>query len=444
MHRIEYTWLLKQLKLAASCTLLLSSTIATAVPFSSYDPRSMAMGGAGVAVADATFAPLFNPALLSVTPYSDRFSLILPALGMLVADPDNLLHSVDQFQSGNHLNNLQTAIDNLNTALAGTDIALIQADAGIVASNLNTVSTQLATLSDKPVTLGGGLATVVGIPSKKFGAAFYANASIATGAVFQYKDAGTMTTLSAQASCIAGAADAAAANACGTPSFSTNNLHSELNFRGVMLGELGFAFSREYYINRQRVSLGITPKIVRAQLYEAAINVNSSSAGNMTGSDYLAKYNMANFDLGVAKNFRNNWRAGLVIKNVIPYVLYFKNAPAPGQTPVETGSSLRLMPQTRAGVSYTNRWTTVALDMDLYRNDPVGLENHTQYISLGGELSGWDWAQLRGGYRVDLVNSARNIVSLGLGFSPFGVHADIAVAGNTQEIGASFQLGFRF
>jgi hypothetical protein len=31
-----------------------------------------------------------------------------------------------------------------------------------------------------------------------------------------------------------------------------------------------------------------------------------------------------------------------------------------------------------------------------------------------------------------------------LGFSPFGVHADLAVAGNTTEIGAAFQFGFEF
>ena len=65
-------------------------------------------------------------------------------------------------------------------------------------------------------------------------------------------------------------------------------------------------------------------------------------------------------------------------------------------------------------------------------------------IAFGGELNAWNWGQLRGGWRVDVVNSARNILTLGLGFSPFGVHADLALAGNERELGASFQLGFRF
>ena len=109
-----------------------------------------------------------------------------------------------------------------------------------------------------------------------------------------------------------------------------------------------------------------------------------------------------------------------------------------------TGETLRLIPQTRAGISHTNRWSTVAMDVDLYRNDPVGLENYTQYVSLGGELNGWSWIQIRAGYRADLVDSAHNIVSFGLGFSPFGVHVDTAIAGNEREIGASIQFGFRF
>jgi len=440
-----YVMLFNIFKLAATSYLLLLSVNASAIPFASFDPRSMAMGGAGVAVADAALAPLFNPALLSVTRYSDDFSLVLPSVGIQVADSDSLFNSVDTFLSGNSLSSLQTSIDSLSTALALPDtIAVIQANAASVTTNLNTVSSQLSTLSNKPFTLGGGLATVVGIPNKKFGAAFYANVTVATGAIFQYKDAESAAALSAQTACIATAADATAANACGPINFNTNNMQSELDARGVRLAEMGFAFSREYYINRQRISLAITPKVVQAQLYEVPVNVNSSSIGNLTSSDYRAQYTMANFDLGLAKNYRNGWRAGLVIKNVIPYILAFKNAPAPGESPVNTRSSLRLMPQTRAGISYTNRWSVIALDMDLYRNGPVGLENHTQYVSLGSEINSWNWAQLRLGYRADLVDSSRNIVSMGLGFSPFGIHADIAVSGNENEAALAFQLGFRY
>lgn len=435
---------LNSLKLAVVVAALLSSSAAIAIPFSSFDPRSMAMGGAGVAVADAASAPLFNPALLSVTRYSDDFSLVLPTVGVRAADPDNLRDSVDKFQTGKYAENLETAVTALNAAITGGVIATIQGSAATVSTNLNALSAQLDNLNNKPVTLDAGAATVVGIPNKKFGIAFFANASVATGSLFQYKDGALIAALSTQASCLAAATTPVQVAACGTPSFTTNNLQSAITLRGVMLSEVGFSISREFRIYRQNMALGITPKIVQAQLFDIPIGLNSPSLSNFNENDYKAKYSMANFDLGIAKNYRNGWRSGLVIKNVVPYFLYFKRAPVAGEPPVATGDTLRLVPQTRVGVSHTNRWSTVALDVDLYRNDPAGLENYTQYIALGGELNGWNWGQLRAGYRIDLVNSARNIASIGLGFSPFGVHADIAVAGNANEIGASFQFGFRF
>jgi hypothetical protein len=431
------------LKQLIAIFLLAYGTVAAAIPFSSFDPRVMGMGGAGVAVADASSAPFFNPALLSVTRYSDDFTLVLPTIGVYVADTKDLVKSIDSFTSGKYVDQLTTAVDNLNTAIAAVNIANINSTAAIVSTKLTDLSTQLDTLNNKPITLEGGVATVIGIPNKKFGIAFFADRTISTGGLFLYKDATTLSTLSTQSSCLA-TADALTYATCGTPSFSTSTLQSSVTLRGLMLTEYGFSISKEIRINKHNVAVGISPKIVQAQLYDIPVGLNSPSFSDFNTADYRADYNIPNFDLGVAKNYRNGWRSGLVVKNVIPYFLDFKRAPTAGTTPVATGDKLRLIPQSRAGISYTTRYTIIALDMDLYRNDPAGLENYTQYISLGGELSAWNVAQLRAGYRADLVNSARNIITLGLGFSPFGVHADLAVAGNTTEIGASFQLGFKF
>lgn len=439
------------LNIFSSVTLLLVSTAALALPFTSFDPRTMGMGGAGVAVADAASAPFFNPALLSTARYSDDFSLILPSVGMSVADTENLRDSVDQFQDGNYVSSLETSVTALDAAIAAVDVAIpatftaVSSTAATVSTNLTTLSQQLATLSNKPITLDGGIATVAGIPNKKFGIAFFANRYGSAGGMFQYKDAALIAGLATQASCLSAAAAiadpataAAAITACGTPAFVADNLLSSITIRGVMFTEIGFALSREFYINRQRVALGITPKLVKAKLYEIPVSVNSSSLSNVSGSDYMAEYNIANFDLGIAQNFRNGWRAGAVVKNVIPYARDFKNAS------IATGSYLNLLPQTRVGISHTNRWSTLAMDVDVYRNKPIGLENDTQYISLGAELNGWNTAQIRAGYKINLVDSARNIVSLGLGLSPFGIHFDFAVAGNSNELSAALQFGFRF
>lgn len=449
---------IRKLKLAVSLASALCSTAALAVPFSFLDPRSMAMGGAGVAIADAAAAPLYNPALLSVARYADDFSITLPTAGARVADEKDLVGSIDKFNTGNYVNNLTNSITSLNNAISAANaaptaanITAVSTSAAAVAADLNALSTQLNTLNNKPITFDAGVSTVIGLPNKKFGIAFFANGMLATGALFQYKDATLLGNLATQSSCISTAAAnpdpvaaAAAINACGTPNFSSSTLQSTVDVRGVMLGEAGIAISREFYILRQRIALGITPKIVNAKLYDVPVGINTPNISSLNAADYQAQYNLANFDVGAVKNFRNGWRAGLVVKNVIPYFLDFKRAPTPGAVPVATGETLRLMPQTRAGVSYTNPWSAVALDMDLYRNDPVGLENYTQYVALGGELNARYFGQLRAGWRVDLVNSARNVVGFGIGFSPFGLHVDVSVAGNEHELAAACQFGLRF
>jgi hypothetical protein len=81
-------------------------------------------------------------------------------------------------------------------------------------------------------------------------------------------------------------------------------------------------------------------------------------------------------------------------------------------------------------------------------NDPVAFEKPTQYASIGAELDVYDTLQLRLGYRTNLSVSDSAVASVGLGFSPFGVHLDIAAMANPsdpeKEAGAALELGFYF
>lgn len=418
-------------KLLTAAVLMTSSSLAVAIPFASFDTRSMAMGGAGVAVGSAGAAPLFNPALLSVTNAEDDFSLILPTIGVRIADPQELRNAI---------NKTQTALDKLQI----TSQSITAGTAASVAADINAVSTALSNMNNKPITIEAGVAAVVAVPSKKFGSAFYATGTVTAGGLFEYKDAAALATLSSNATlCSGGNATACAA----VVAFDTKNLASGIHFKGISMREMGFAMSREFQVYGSNMSFGITPKVVKATLFDADVKVNDSNQNNLDGNDYIAEHNIANFDLGVAKEYGNNWRTGFVIKNIIPQALDFKRAPVlgVGATPVATGEKLSLNPQARIGVSHSNSWSTVALDVDLTKNSPTGFGDSTQYIAIGGELDAWNWVQLRAGYRIDMVNSARNVTSVGLGFSPFGVvHADLAVAGNATETGASFQLGVHF
>ena len=441
----------KPWKFIVTSALLASCGTSIAVPFNSFDPRSMAMGGAGVAVGDAKIAPFFNPALLTITPEEDDFTLALPIVGVRAYDPQDFATSLDNFQNGNYVTNLQSSIDTYN------NVSPTPANLSAISTNTSTLSTQFTTLSDKPIQAELGAAMVVGIPSKSIGAAFYANGWGAAGGIVKYRDSQTLADLSyamdTVASCQTNPLQPVCATittdprittyySAGQVTFNTNNLQSSVDIRGVALSEVGIALSREFTLADSAWGLGITPKMVNATLFDYTADVNSGSTSNATDSDYTAKYSGFNFDLGLAKDHENGWRSGFVIKNVIPQNYDFKRIPAgaaPGSAQITTGT-LKLKPQARIGASHSTSWSTVAMDLDLTANDPAGFENKSQYLALGGELNAWGWAQLRAGYRANLKDNARNVTSLGVGLGPL----DVTVAGNSNEYGASIALGFTF
>jgi len=570
----------KYLGVASVAALMLSSGATQALPFNSFDPRSMAMGGVGVAVGDPSTAPFFNPALLSASNPSKKFALELPIIGGRLYDPGNLRSELPTLSdNATALSNAVTPLSNSSSTLS-TDISTLtgnittinssiasvaalgsvtvstlstaQATLSTLATNVSTVSGNMSTVASDMTTVSGnattvstnltkvnqslsainnkplqgefGAATVIAVPGKNWGMSFYANAWGAVGGELVYKDATTISNISSAitttssaltSSSSATTASVSALNAastalntavsdCSTASItaagnyttctsslatantllataktsltstsstlstnastvttaastvSTNKtVLSQVHLRGVAVSEAGFSLSHGLIFHDQAWSVGVTPKFMQLQLFDAYLDANSGGNGSgVNGSDYLAKYSTLNFDMGAVRDFENGWRSGLVVKNVLPQTFDFKSIGSGAKTgsAQSVTGTLSLNPQVRAGLSHENAWSTVGLDVDLTKNDPAGMENQSQYVALGGELSALGWAQLRAGYRADMINSERNVASLGLGISPripyFKPHFDLAVAGNTdattKELGASLRFGMNF
>ena len=89
------------LLITVSVVVLSSSLLAQ----SGFDPRSMGMGGTGVAVANPATAPFFNPAVLSIEE-RERFSIDFPTLGARVYDPENFRDGLNAFQDLELINGL--------------------------------------------------------------------------------------------------------------------------------------------------------------------------------------------------------------------------------------------------------------------------------------------------------------------------------------------------
>ncbi|MDJ0832681.1 MAG: conjugal transfer protein TraF [Gammaproteobacteria bacterium] len=421
--------------------------------FNAFDPKSLAMGGTGVAMADPATSPFYNPALLSVAEQSDDFSLEFPVFGGSVTDENEFVDTIDGTED--LVDALDTEINNYNN--------IVNPGAGAVApmvNAINDVNSKLADLTDRPISLDGGLGIIVAIPSEKFGMAFTANGRGYGAGSFSYEDGQTVTDFTDDMTALDACNASADPITCITttsfnyvdtnplsPTFgevvfdTDNDIQSNVRTLGVATAEVGLSFSREFFILGQNLAVGITPKMVSTTVIDYTASAQSFDSGDDDIDDFSETYDDFNIDVGIAKDHMNGFRTGLVIKNLIGYDYETVNPNA--TEPLE----ISIEPQLRAGVSYQNSFSTIALDVDLTKNDALSLieDASTQYASLGIELNAFDFTQIRAGYRMDMENSDRNQLSVGFGLSPLGFHVDLAVVvGEEGDSGGfAFQLGFR-
>ncbi len=221
--------------------LMLASDIAGAIPFNSFDPRSMAMGGTGVAVDDPSTAPFFNPAMLTASDPSRKYSVEFPVIGVNLYDPSDMRGNLKTVASLNTaltnsrntldinatalnnsiailtnglsvltINDLATAtaaaatMSNLsaNVSSVSSNMLVAGSSATTVAADINNINRLLLIMNNQPVRAEFGAAMVVGIPGKDWGFAFYADGWGAMGGTLLYNDAATVSNLSANAAII--------------------------------------------------------------------------------------------------------------------------------------------------------------------------------------------------------------------------------------------------
>lgn len=458
-------------KIAPALLLSLMAGSVQAVPFNAFDPKSMAMGGVGVAVPSSGAASIFNPALLSVADQREDFAIEIPMVGARVYDPDDFVDAVDDFDD-TVIDDVDDAINDLNSQIS-TYIPGNHLDTQFARDTFEYAEQEVLSISDKPMQIDGGAGILISIPNENFGIAVTALATASFSGILEYKDAETVADITADlltidicsqdpdyVDCIVNAdfqtdyveVDPTATNPLQAITFNASSaddvisdLESKVTVLGVVVSEIGLSLSREFNVLGTDVSFGITPKAMQVFIFDYEANADTADSEDFNGEDYLAEYNDFNMDFGVAMDHKNGWRSGLVIRNLISKEYDATNYDEDSDEDVKTGNSIKLEPQVRAGVSYTNDWSTYAFDLDLTENAAVGIaDDNSQYAGLGAEFDLFDTLQLRLGYRADLVNSERSTTSVGIGLSPFGIHLDVAAAVNDNEVGGSLQFGFRF
>lgn len=412
------------LGLASAITLL--SSQAAAVPFSSFDPRSFAMGGTGVASGSSANAGLMNPALLAIPRKDDDFSVELPIVHGRVADKDDLIDAVSDLEDGNVFNGLDQAIERFNNLGLGVDL---DAERALVVDAIDEMIDALDSIDAKLIQVEGAAGAVVALPGNGLAVSVHAVAWGGGGAIAVVEDEDEQIL-----------ADLRTLVATADPSLldldnpiDEEALSSFVRGRLAVFGEVGISLARQFTIAGQEVGFGVTPKVMRIATYDYQFIGNELDDADINIDDGEETFTDFNLDFGVAKQFTGGFTAGLAVKNLISQ-----------DYETALGETISLAPQARVGVAHRTEWTTVAFDLDLNAADAVGFENKTQYAGVGAELDLLDTVQLRFGYKHNLEDSDTSVPSVGLGLSPLGVHIDLAVAGNGDEIGFSGQLGLRF
>ncbi|WP_437615945.1 conjugal transfer protein TraF [Erwinia sp. V71] len=395
------------------------------VPFSGmaagnyYDARNDAMGGTGVASSTYGAAALANPALLTKAQPDDDISVILPSVGVQMTDKDKLVSKVDDIS--NEVDGYRDQADDFLSSPSLGGYQNLQAAAGDLANRLRDIRGDTASGT-------AGAAIVVAVPNEVLPFAFvtkaYGTAHLATDVKQSDIDY------------LQGIAD-------GTEipgSDYESRLTSTASGRAALVTDYGIAVAHQFDIAGYPVSVGVTPKLQKTYLYNYSVSVYNYDKSDFTDGRYKNTNTGFNLDAGVSADLNDNWTLGLSAQNLISRDIDTKEVSGLKDT-------YQIRPLVTSGVSWHTGDLTTALDVDLTPTKRFKSQQDSQYAGVGAEYRLFSWLQLRGGYRADLKSNDTNVVTAGIGLSPFNnsVHLDLGGSvGDDNTWGAMAQIGFNF
>lgn len=380
----------------------LSLAVAAALPFISFssvamfngaDARGGAMGGTGVASAQYLTASFYNPAMATNYTKGDDFGMILPMVAAGVHDSDELYDKIDEFQKVNdRLSNNPSpeTLEEWKQALLALNNGEVEVDARVGAS--------------------------VALPNRYASANLFLSAQVASMAKANIVESDLVTP-------------------------DPDNLASSVQGLAGGTVDMGITLAREFALPFQghRLSIGVSPKFQKVMALNYLAKV-SQFDDNDFDLDDRNEENTFNVDVGLAYKPANTVTFALAAKNLLEQEL---------DTNVSQGTKATFLvePKYTAGMAYDNGWFLLAADLDLNKQRYfTGADYETQFARVGVELDAWSWVQLRAGYSHSMTDYSEDMVTAGLGLTPFGLFG-LELAGQYGEddhYGVAAQLAFMF
>lgn len=413
----------------AAAGLVLLSQQALAQPFNTFDPVSMAMGGVGVALPNPTTANLYNPSQISsFSAARDEDFAVGFSFGVRAYDQDEVLDVIGDAMDD--FDELEELVERFNEAIANPgSVDDLERYSGQLADAARRLDANLMQASGKHAQVELGTALLTNLPMNGWGVGLSVSAQATIGARVHYAD---------EDSGLLQAVANAAEEKTGFVNYDADDLQSEGELLGAAIAEVGITFAKRVSLLGPGVSIGITPKYVQVESIYYKARIDQTDSDDIDADDYRESYGDFNLDIGLTKDFGNGLYVGAVVKNLISRD--YKTVTIDNEN-----HTISLKPLARVGVGYDGGWFRVGADLDLTKNKPLAFEEGSQYFAVGAELSAFGWAQLRAGYRHDMVNSDRSVISAGIGLSPFKVlHLDLGLAANADEVGGALQMALTF
>lgn len=375
-----------------------------------FDARNDAMGGVGVASSHYSIAALVNPALATKDDkVTDDFALVLPSIGIQVSDNDDLIDKLDD---------VSDSFDRYESNINYNNEAGARADAKALAEDLRAIDSKYA---DANV----GINIVATLPTRWGSVSLFGNGygSVAVSTHVAEQDLGIL--------------DGVANGSQDVPR-DVPELKSEARAVAALVQDYGVALAKIVEIKDIPVHFGVTPKLQKVDTFNYSQRANDFDDDDINASEYRDSETGFNADLGIAADF-NKVTLGMSARNVISRDIETKEMN-------EKKFTYQIAPIVTAGAAYRGELLTLAADIDLTETKGFEHIKSSQYAGVGVELNAWDWAQLRAGYRSDIKGDLPNVVTAGLGVSPFKVvHLDLAgFVGSDSALGAAVSMSYTF
>jgi hypothetical protein len=388
--------------------------------------KSIAMGGAGVASADATNASYYNPAILAVDNSSSSAISLEVSVGL---SESNIAQNMD------YLN------DNMLDSINITESKIASGLSSVELDNIIGVRDAFVSMAKNDTYLKISPTQSLSIRTGSFGLSLYNIADI-----YASVDIDSQENIEDYSKIVVDTSNGYYELNPETGNYTESNStaynksfifsadKTEVNISALVISEVPLSYATKFETDTGVFAIGGSLKYLRGESYQSNLKVNSKSGDiedNFDVNDSTTA-NSFGFDLGIIYQPLNinNLRLGFVAKNINTPTLEFEDD-------YSSNYKIELEPMVRAGLTYrTLNLMEFSFDADLTENG-LNDELKSQYIGGGLSFAPFESLSLRAGAMKDIALDDSDLIysagfSLGLGILYLDVAAQTSAT--TTEV----------